>query len=585
MNSIFKLIFIVIRCIRSLQSEAVWFNLAKMCVQTGRLDVAKVCLGHLKRARSVRALRKAIDDESLENDAKVAVLAIELGMIEEAENLYKKCGRFDLLNRLLQACGKFDEALQIAEQCDRVHLKNTHFKYAEWLRENGDVQGALNFFDKSHSPTQHITQMLMDDPVALRQYMQNTTDSKLLNWYAQFIESTGDMDGAFKVYQKAEDWFSQVRILCFLGQLSKADSIARQSNDHAACYHLARHYENIGKIQDSIQFYTKAQTYANAVRICKENDLHDELWQVASSGRSQDKASAATFFEDSGDYKRAVELYYRAGMLHKAVEMAFASQQPETLQVIASEFDENSDPELVLRCAEFFVSIEQSMKAVQLLANARQLEKALEICSEKGVPVTESLAELLTPLKDELENGVRIKILTELGEILQQQGDYHSATKKFTQAGDKSRAMKSLLKSGDTDKIIFYTGMSRQKEVYIMAANYLQALNWQSDPKILKNIVTFYSKGQAYDLLANFYATCAQVEIDEFRDYDKALKAMQEAGRCLGKVPNSQGVLDKLQMSVLDVKKIIELQECMERGENQAVISGCRNLLSEFFFF
>lgn len=80
-----------------------------MCVQTGRLDVARVCLGHLKKARSVRALRLAMEDDSLEDDAKTAILAIELNMIEEAENLYKKCGRYDLLNKLLQACGRFEE--------------------------------------------------------------------------------------------------------------------------------------------------------------------------------------------------------------------------------------------------------------------------------------------------------------------------------------------------------------------------------------------------------------------------------------------------------------------------------------------
>lgn len=80
-----------------------------MCVQTRRLDVAKVCLGHLKWAASARALRFAMQDASLEEEAKVAVLAIELNMIGEAEALYRQCGRFDLLNRLYQAAGKFDE--------------------------------------------------------------------------------------------------------------------------------------------------------------------------------------------------------------------------------------------------------------------------------------------------------------------------------------------------------------------------------------------------------------------------------------------------------------------------------------------
>ncbi|XP_037026669.1 intraflagellar transport protein 140 homolog [Bradysia coprophila] len=569
------------RCIRSIQSDGVWQNLATMCVHTGRLDVARVCLGHMKKARSVRALRKAMADSTLEDDAKVAVLAIELDMIEEAEALYKKCGRYDLLNRLLQASGRFDDALTIAEQLDRVHLKNTYYKYAEHLKAEGNIQEALNYYGKANNPTHNVTQMLIEDPAVLRKYMQSATDPSLLKWWAQYIESTGDMESAFKMYQRADDWFSQVRILCFLGQLSRADSVAKLSGDKSACYHLARHYENIGKVQEAIQFYTRAQTYSNAVRICKENDLQNELWNVASLARSRDKASAAAYFEECGDFKRAVELYHRSGMLHKAVEMAFASQQPETLQVIASELDVNSDPELVTRCADFFLGIDQLQKAVHLLANAKHFEKALDICKGRAVPVTETLAELLTPVKDEIAEPTRMKILTMLGDILQEQGDYHTATKKFTQAGDKVRAMKSLLKSGDTDKIVFFAGMSRQKEIYIMAANYLQALNWQNDTKILKNIVTFYSKGQAYDLLANFYVTCAQVEIDDFRDYEKALKALLESSKCLTKVQNVQRASDNLQNTIVEVRKVLEIQEALERGEWQNVVTVCKSVLAQ----
>lgn len=552
-----------------------------MCIQTGRLDVAKVCLGYLKRARSVRALTKAMADKTLEPDAMVAVLAIELGMNEVAENLYKKCGRFDLLNNLLQASGKFEEALQIAEQFDRIHLKNTYFKYAEWLKVNGDLTGALEYYEKSSSPIHNITQLLMDNPVVLKQYITSTTDVNMLKWWAQYIESTGDMDAAFKTYQKANDWFSQIRILCFLGQVSRADSLARSNGDRSACYFLARHYENIGKIQDSVQLYTRAKSYANAVRICKENDLQDELWSVANLAQPREKASAASYFEDNDDCKRAVELYYRAGKLHEAVEMAFNSQQPDILQVIASEFDEKTDPELVQRCSEFFVSIEQPQKAVQLLANARQFESALKICMDYNVPVTETLGEALTPNKDEFDQNTRLRILLSLGEILQQQGDYHSATKKFTQAGDKIRAMKSLLKSGDTEKIIFYAAMSRQREVYLMAANYLQLSRWQSDPKILKNIVTFYTKAQAFDLLANFYVTCGQVEIDDYRDYRKALKAIQEARKCITKLPEAQNKIEKLQKMTLAVKQMIELYDAMEQGENQTVMVGCRQILGK----
>lgn len=71
--------------------------------------------------------------------------------------------------------------------------------------------------------------------------------------------------------------------------------------------------------------------------------------------------------------------------------------------------------------------------------------------------------------------------------------------------------MKALLKSGDTEKIIFFAGVSRHKEIYIMAANYLQSLEWRNDDNILKNIISFYTKGRALESLAGFYDACAQV--------------------------------------------------------------------------
>lgn len=53
--------------------------MARMCVKTQRLDVAKVCLGNMGHARGARALREAEREPELE--ARVAMLAIQLGML------------------------------------------------------------------------------------------------------------------------------------------------------------------------------------------------------------------------------------------------------------------------------------------------------------------------------------------------------------------------------------------------------------------------------------------------------------------------------------------------------------------------
>ncbi len=60
-------------------SKAVWENMARMCVKTRRLDVARVCLGNMGNARAAKALKEAEAEPELE--AQVAMLAIQLGML------------------------------------------------------------------------------------------------------------------------------------------------------------------------------------------------------------------------------------------------------------------------------------------------------------------------------------------------------------------------------------------------------------------------------------------------------------------------------------------------------------------------
>lgn len=60
-------------------SKAVWENMARMCVKTRRLDVARVCLGNMGNARAAKALKEA--EAEPEPEAQVAMLAVQLGML------------------------------------------------------------------------------------------------------------------------------------------------------------------------------------------------------------------------------------------------------------------------------------------------------------------------------------------------------------------------------------------------------------------------------------------------------------------------------------------------------------------------
>jgi intraflagellar transport protein 140 len=80
------------------------------------------------------------------------------------------------------------------------------------------------------------------------------------------MESTGEMELALNYYETAGDYLSLVRVHCYCDNLDKAAEIANKSGDRAACYHLARQYENIDNISDAIHFFSKAQAYSNAIR-------------------------------------------------------------------------------------------------------------------------------------------------------------------------------------------------------------------------------------------------------------------------------------------------------------------------------
>ncbi|CAG9773857.1 unnamed protein product [Ceutorhynchus assimilis] len=571
------------KSIKLVQSQGVWASLAKMCVKTQRLDVAMVCLGHMGNAKAAAALRTAIQDETLSQECKIAVLAIHLGLLEEAEQLYVQAERYDLLNKLLRCRNKMEEAHELAQSKDRINLRNTEYAWAKQLEKSGNFKEAAVRFEKAGTHRYDIPRMLSENPQQLVAYMSRTQDKEMLKWWGQYVESQGEMSAALKIYSTAGDVYSQVRVLCFLNEETRAAELAKASSDKAAFYHMARYYETIGQIQEAVDFYIRATAYSNAVRLAKEHNLSDELWSLGLTVSNRDKIEIAKYFEEQNNLENAVVLYHRGGMLHKALDLAFKTQQFDILQEIATQLDADSDPALIDKCAQYFINEEQFDKAVDLLGIAKKYSEAIQVCVDHNVRLTEDLTEKLTPEKDKVDEQLRINVLHTLAESLMLQGDYHLATKKFTQAGDKIQAMKALLKSGDTDKIIFFAGVSRQREIYIMAANYLQTLDWQNKPEILRNIITFYSKGKALDLLANFYVACAQVEIDDFQNYEKALGALTEASRCLQKITDNpahiQRAMEIVQQRFSMVKRFVDIRKSFERGDPQAGMTQCKQLL------
>lgn len=137
--------------------------------------------------------------------------------------------------------------------------------------------------------------------------------SGLLKWWGQYLESQGSMSAALRVYATAGDVYSQVRILCYLGEEGKAAELARSSSDKAAFSHMARHYETVGGLQEAVAFFARAGAYSNAVRLCRENHMAEEMWNIGMAAGPREKLECARYFEEAEELERAVVLYHRAG--------------------------------------------------------------------------------------------------------------------------------------------------------------------------------------------------------------------------------------------------------------------------------
>ena len=107
------------------------------------------------------------------------------------------------------------------------------------------------------------------------------------------------------------------------------------------------------------------------------------------------------------------------------------------------------------------------------LAHAKATDQALYCINQNIIPITEEIADLLTPegdLQDE-ENKQTVKTI---GKLLFKAELYVAAVKKFISIGESYLALQSLIKLGDINKIVKFAQMSRSRECFIAAANFLQ---------------------------------------------------------------------------------------------------------------
>ncbi|RWS07198.1 intraflagellar transport protein 140-like protein [Dinothrombium tinctorium] len=508
---------------RGENNEKLWTNLARISVKCRDINMGLYCVSKLKNARIVRDVKRELADNSSPNIA-LAVLAMNIGLNNEAEELLKASGNQFRLAKFYESQNKWHKAIDCV---DKLNQKTIFYDYARYLEfEEENLQDSIQYYEKSGTNVFEVPRMLfdIDGNSILQNYCLNEAKTaneedrkKLIRWWGQYSESVGDIAGALQAYEKANDYYNYVRLLCYTGESEKAKQIIQEvpdsenSGKEAALLHIGRHEES-NNPSESISYYLSCGAINHAIRVCKNNNMKAELVKiVVNYGTKKDaKDLLEKYAGDEDIEKEAIaQLYCKCGISDKAIEYCLESRLWTTLrQLLENAIEETESNEKL----DYIVSDSTLELAFDVLRSNSDIidiiidllllkkdKKSLipELIVEYNIEINERLIEKIEKAMNGEQNR---KLMEMLAESSLQQGQYITAAKIFNSIGDRVAAIKALIRTGDNERIIHYTNIARDKMVYKICANYLQTANYKDDSLITK----FYKKANAKEELERF---------------------------------------------------------------------------------
>ena len=491
----------------------VWQRMARLSVIQRDVSSSLFCITRLRMARVARDVKHCL---SRGKTLALAVTAINLNLVEEAEKILEEQ---DLV-KFYQQINEWDKAMNFS---DGLNVKNVYYDYAKYLESRGEIEEAIKYYEKSKTHVFQVTRMLFqldDGKRALFKYCmegEKLDQDKLIRWWGQFCESQGNFQDALIAYEKAKDHQNIIRLLCFTGNINKAKdmAVALMSSDSNQARHalifLAKELEDTDPTQ-AIQYYLSCKAYQQATRVCRTHSLWNELAKITADYGSENHCRQ--MIQEISDQELQdilpevlVKLHHRINDTNTAIEVAVRHRTWKQLRDLVKEFmekDRNVDLNeetmlLVLDALRDDAEIIDVTLDLLLLTEGDRVNDTIEkLLLEFNVDINEELVEKVNKLsKHSTHNSSLSKLLTDLS---LRQGKYLLAAKIFNSHGDRVNSLKALIRSGQTDKVINYANIARDKQVYRIAGNFLQQVNHQ-DRGLIQ---TFYKKAGARDELDRF---------------------------------------------------------------------------------
>ncbi|XP_015793126.1 intraflagellar transport protein 140 homolog [Tetranychus urticae] len=535
-------------------NNKIWTNLARIAVKCRDIKTGLYCMAKMKNARVVQDVREKLSNES----EALALLAMNLELHREAEDFLKESEDSYALSKYYQNRNEWKRAIEVT---DKLHFKTVCYNYAKNLElEEGNLEEAIKYYEMSATHIFEVPRMLFDieGNTLLENYCiahsieSSSSDNftkqdriQLCRWWGQYCESLGDSNQALESYEKAGDYYNLVRLLCYSGQTEKAKSLMAdlnntvgtkdnrsnileeptesKSNKDAALLHLGRHLEPTSP-SESIGYYLSCGAINHAIRVCKSNNLINELVKIiVNYGNRKDALSflerlpnstISTLKQTHGteeplETNLLIQLYHKADLVDGAIRLCLETGRWTDLRELMTKEMEKLEAGLQVTCD---VSEATIVSALEALKNNSEIidividlvlltkgDKSLiqNLILDYNIEINEKLMEKVDRVMAKEGDNRLIQVLAETA---LQQGQYFVAARLYNSIGDRVSSLKSLIRTGSTDKVVNYANIARDKSVYRIAANYLQTVNYSDD----NLIATFYKKAGAKQELRRF---------------------------------------------------------------------------------
>jgi len=569
--------------IRGIDNKETWRSLAQTCAQIKRIDLADMCFGRMEDAGSAMLLHKVKQENGSEKES-LYLTCMQLGLYSEARNVAKENFRFDLLANNHESLREWPESISISNTNDRIHLKARSYRYARSMEMLGNIEEAIANYELSGTISNELSRLSLqfDDLKLILNYIAGHSSAevpkKILKWAARFFEAHNQTEKAIEYYNLAKSQTDVIRLLCIEGKWDEASKIVNRSNQRSLICEYARllmnriqyYSHNDGSIdiakwkKDVVELFRKARQFSQAMVFAIEQHMTEDILALSFSAPSSLVCKAAIWFESKKEHKNAVLMYSRSGRLNKALGLCFQLKLYEALDEISDSLTSKTDIDVLMKCGQHFIESERWSKAALCYVLARKYDVVLDLCNQHTIKIPkQTLQELSTEDADPL-------VLKQFASLCQQQNEFSIAAQLYVGLKENVAAMKCLIRSGDTSRVIKFAKRLRMRETYILAANYLQTMNPRYNDQFFELIEQFYNSANSLDKLVRFYESLSHLEIDEYQSYDNGLELITKAITVLRNCDSFKGkdaIANTLKLKYLIITQYNRAFELFKEGQ------------------